>query len=135
MAKQTRVHWFDLNIIGNKWMVFLASPTDKDMHGLDGCCLPNDTVILIDWELSDQQIKATLFHELLHAIFTASGFDRIVPEMIGKTEEEWTNVEETLVRLLGPQIVDTLERNGWPITLPPKPELPLTRGKKKTTLH
>ena len=121
VAKPTRVFWFDVVIVGSKWQVWLASPTDPEMSELDGLCLSSQNVILIDWSLPDGHTKATLFHELLHAIFSMSGFDHAVSDMCGKTMDEWFKIEETIVRLLGPQLVDTMERNGWQINMPPKP--------------
>lgn len=74
------------------WKKYAPDETDKV-----GLCLPNQEIILIKaWQLSERQIGEAICHELVHALFSLSGFENQTFKMSKNLHE----LEESIVLLL-----------------------------------
>lgn len=109
---------YALTIQGTEWRVHVVSRGScRALKGCEGACDHEGARIFIAAELSPERRADVFVHELLHALTFASGVDRAVPASMGCDEKKWTEVDETIVRLLAPVLFDTLTRNGL-LTIP-----------------
>lgn len=85
--------WFKFTLHGLAWEARLFNPktTKGELKGLMGQCDPGERIIWIADDLTPEQARITLAHELQHAIEDAADVDLTGPSPAPDVADRWTD--------------------------------------------
>jgi hypothetical protein len=85
--------WFKFTLFGLAWEARLFSPKKAagDLKGLMGQCDPQERVVYVADDLSFEQARITLAHEIQHAIEDAADVDFSGPPPPPEIHDRWTD--------------------------------------------
>lgn len=121
MPKKKTRKWCDTDVCGRKVAVWLGDADEVELlQTAEGAAHGPTGTIIVDAALSADGAEETLIHEEMHLMFDYSGASHIVREELGITPEKWGPVEENLIRLLAPAILNSWRKMGR-LKMPKRP--------------
>ena len=101
-----------VDVCGYKYTVFSADPSRVlGMSETDeGYCRTEDCKIFLNKDLHHSRVPEVLLHELIHAIFDASGICYLFQLYLPDQHEAQGIMEEMMIRVLTPALRTTLRQ-------------------------
>lgn len=103
-------------ICGQRYSIFSVKKGEvKGMGRAEGMTIVSKNVIYIKERLlkNPDRFMDTLIHEILHALFDASGLGFWLKEKYQFTEEGWFKFQEKVIRFQTPALLSTLASLGF----------------------
>ena len=96
---------FKIKLSNTEWTINMVEPTDPILDGNQGYCIYRNDAIYVANNLTCQQIKNAIAHELAHALLAESGFNVKVKEFFKEDYEIFVdNLSKPLRNLLDARI-------------------------------